>query len=144
MLVEYLLGKFKESGTDLSSDHMAIQRIWEAAEKAKIELSSTSQTEINLPFMALKGMNPTRMLTPTMAMQVMMFSFEYHKGCVNSLNKYVKFTLLHQSRCCLNSPLVFTIKLDDFHIPRLSNIRQKSWCDFHPLYSCGKSRKFTY
>lgn len=50
-LVRHLVQQFKkDSGIDLSSDRMAIQRIREAAEKAKIELSSALQTEINLPF----------------------------------------------------------------------------------------------
>lgn len=50
-LVRKIVQQFKsESGIDLSGDRMAIQRIREAAEKAKIELSSTVQTEINLPF----------------------------------------------------------------------------------------------
>jgi molecular chaperone DnaK len=52
-LVEHILSDFKkESGFDLTTDQMAIQRIREAAEKTKIELSSTTQTEINLPFVA--------------------------------------------------------------------------------------------
>jgi molecular chaperone DnaK len=50
-LVRHIVQEFKkESGLDLSGDRMAIQRIREAAEKAKIELSSSLQTEINLPF----------------------------------------------------------------------------------------------
>jgi molecular chaperone DnaK len=50
-LVRNIVQNFKkESGIDLSSDRMAVQRIREAAEKAKIELSSSLQTEINLPF----------------------------------------------------------------------------------------------
>ncbi|RWR77864.1 heat shock protein, mitochondrial-like protein [Cinnamomum micranthum f. kanehirae] len=50
-LVEYLLSEFKRTeGIDLSKDRLALQRLREAAEKAKIELSSTTQTEINLPF----------------------------------------------------------------------------------------------
>ncbi|KAL1996398.1 hypothetical protein VTN49DRAFT_163 [Thermomyces lanuginosus] len=50
-LVKHIVQQFKaESGIDLSNDRMAIQRIREAAEKAKIELSSSLQTEINLPF----------------------------------------------------------------------------------------------
>ncbi|KAL2218057.1 chaperone DnaK [Thermoascus aurantiacus ATCC 26904] len=50
-LVRHIVQNFKkESGIDLSNDRMAIQRIREAAEKAKIELSSSLQTEINLPF----------------------------------------------------------------------------------------------
>ncbi|KAI5120280.1 hypothetical protein M0805_005337 [Coniferiporia weirii] len=58
-LVEHILKEFKkESGSDLGADRMAIQRIREAAEKAKIELSSTSQTEINLPFITADASGP--------------------------------------------------------------------------------------
>ncbi|KAK3283718.1 hypothetical protein CYMTET_8611 [Cymbomonas tetramitiformis] len=50
-LLQHLSGEFKkEQGIDLSSDKLAIQRLREAAEKAKIELSSTTSTDINLPF----------------------------------------------------------------------------------------------
>ncbi|CAK9155655.1 unnamed protein product [Ilex paraguariensis] len=50
-LLEFLVGEFQRTeGIDLSKDRLALQRLREAAEKAKIELSSTSQTEINLPF----------------------------------------------------------------------------------------------
>ena len=50
-LLEYLVSEFKRTDNiDLSKDKLALQRLREAAEKAKIELSSTSQTEINLPF----------------------------------------------------------------------------------------------
>ncbi|KAI0260139.1 heat shock protein 70 [Gloeopeniophorella convolvens] len=53
VLVDHLINSFKkDTGIDLSKDQMAIQRIREAAEKAKIELSSTTQTEINLPFIS--------------------------------------------------------------------------------------------
>ncbi|KAJ1922286.1 hypothetical protein H4219_000148 [Mycoemilia scoparia] len=48
----------KESGIDLSSDRMSVQRIREACEKAKIELSSTVQTEINLPFITADASGP--------------------------------------------------------------------------------------
>jgi molecular chaperone DnaK len=59
VLVNYILNEFKkESGMDLGNDRMAIQRIREAAEKAKIELSSTSQTEINLPFITADASGP--------------------------------------------------------------------------------------
>ncbi|KAF9809094.1 hypothetical protein IEO21_07563 [Rhodonia placenta] len=59
VLVQHILNEFKkESNMDLSSDPMAIQRIREAAEKAKIELSSTSQTEINLPFITADASGP--------------------------------------------------------------------------------------
>ncbi|MBA3975409.1 MAG: molecular chaperone DnaK [Candidatus Solibacter sp.] len=50
-LVDWLIGEFKkEEGVDISKDRMALQRLREAAEKAKIELSSAMETEINLPF----------------------------------------------------------------------------------------------
>ncbi len=53
-IVEYLAGEFKkDSGVDLTKDKMALQRLKEAAEKAKIELSSASQTEINQPFISM-------------------------------------------------------------------------------------------
>ncbi|KAG6332276.1 hypothetical protein ID866_6816 [Astraeus odoratus] len=58
-LVNFILKEFKkDSGIDLSQDRMAIQRIREAAEKAKIELSSTTQTEINLPFITADASGP--------------------------------------------------------------------------------------
>jgi molecular chaperone DnaK len=51
-IIDYLVGIFKdENGIDVSKDPMALQRLREAAEKAKIELSSTSSTEINLPYL---------------------------------------------------------------------------------------------
>ena len=53
-IVNYLAGEFKkENGVDLTMDKMALQRLKEAAEKAKIELSSSSQTEINQPFISM-------------------------------------------------------------------------------------------
>ena len=58
-LVDYLASEFKkESGIDLRSDKLALQRLKEAAEKAKIELSSTTQTEINLPFITADKSGP--------------------------------------------------------------------------------------
>jgi len=58
-IVEYLLSEFKkENGIDLKSDKLALQRLKEAAEKAKIELSSTAQTEINLPFITADKTGP--------------------------------------------------------------------------------------
>ncbi|HWK15740.1 MAG TPA: molecular chaperone DnaK [Rhizobiaceae bacterium] len=58
-LVEYLAEEFKkEQGIDLKNDKLALQRLKEAAEKAKIELSSASQTEINLPFITADASGP--------------------------------------------------------------------------------------
>ncbi|MEP4476929.1 MAG: Hsp70 family protein, partial [Lentilitoribacter sp.] len=58
-LVQYLADEFKkEQGVDLKGDKLALQRLKEAAEKAKIELSSASQTEINLPFITADASGP--------------------------------------------------------------------------------------
>jgi molecular chaperone DnaK len=58
-VVDYLANEFKkESGIDLRGDKLALQRLKEAAEKAKIELSSTTQTEINLPFITADKSGP--------------------------------------------------------------------------------------
>ncbi|WP_336055004.1 molecular chaperone DnaK [Nitratireductor sp. CH_MIT9313-5] len=58
-LVNYLADEFKkENGIDLKADKLALQRLKEAAEKAKIELSSSSQTEVNLPFITADQSGP--------------------------------------------------------------------------------------
>ncbi len=58
-VVEYLISEFKkDSGIDLKSDKLALQRLKEAAEKAKIELSSAEQTDINLPFITADKTGP--------------------------------------------------------------------------------------
>jgi len=58
-LINYIVGEFKkESGIDVSKDRMAMQRIRESAEKAKIELSSTVETEISLPFITADQNGP--------------------------------------------------------------------------------------
>jgi len=64
-IVEYLAAEFKkENGVDLTKDKMALQRLKEAAEKAKIELSSAAQTEINQPFISMdpKGGQPLHLV----------------------------------------------------------------------------------
>ena len=63
-LVRHLVQQFKkDQGIDLSNDRMAIQRIREAAEKAKIELSSAQQTDINLPFITADSSGPKHINT---------------------------------------------------------------------------------
>ncbi len=64
-IVEYLLSSFAEanSGMDLRGDRMALQRLKETAERAKIELSSAFQTEINLPFIAAGAGGPRHLQT---------------------------------------------------------------------------------
>ena len=59
VVIDFLADEFKaEQGIDLRSDRMALQRLKEAAEKAKIELSSTTQTEVNLPFITADQTGP--------------------------------------------------------------------------------------
>ncbi|PZC48915.1 MAG: molecular chaperone DnaK [Chloroflexi bacterium] len=59
MIIEWIADEFKrEQGIDLRSDRMALQRLKEAAERAKIELSSVMQTEINLPFVTADASGP--------------------------------------------------------------------------------------
>src|SRR5687768_86610 len=62
-VIEYLLAEFKkDQGIDLSKDPQALQRLKEAAEKAKIELSSTSSTEINLPYITADASGPKHLV----------------------------------------------------------------------------------
>ncbi len=62
-VIEWLLAEFKkEQGIDLRTDQQALQRLKEAAEKAKIELSSTSQTEINLPYITADQTGPKHLV----------------------------------------------------------------------------------
>ncbi|MCB1909083.1 MAG: molecular chaperone DnaK, partial [Rhodocyclaceae bacterium] len=58
-IIDYIVGEFrKEQGVDLKNDVLALQRLKEAAEKAKIELSSSQQTEINLPYITADASGP--------------------------------------------------------------------------------------
>jgi molecular chaperone DnaK len=58
-IIEWIVNEFKnESGIDLSKDSMALQRVREAAEKAKVELSSSTETEINLPYLTMDASGP--------------------------------------------------------------------------------------
>ena len=62
LLLEYLLGDFKkESGLDLSGDNLAMQRLREAAEKAKRELDGLAQTDVSLPFITADATGPKHM-----------------------------------------------------------------------------------
>jgi chaperone protein DnaK len=63
VLTKYVLGQFtKETGIDLAGDNMAFWRVREACEKAKIELSTTMQTEINLPFISSDASGPKHLI----------------------------------------------------------------------------------
>jgi molecular chaperone DnaK len=71
-LIEYVIGEFKkDQGVDLAKDVLALQRLKEAAEKAKIELSSGTQTEINLPYITADASGPKHL-----AMKITRAKFE--------------------------------------------------------------------
>ena len=62
-LIDYLVSEFKnENGMDISQDPMALQRLREASEKAKVELSSSPQTEINLPYITADSTGPKHLV----------------------------------------------------------------------------------
>ena len=61
-LLQYFVSEFKkEQGIDLMKDQMALQRVREAAEKAKVELSSALQTDLNLPYLTMDATGPKHM-----------------------------------------------------------------------------------
>ena len=63
-IMDYMVSEFQRTdGIDLSKDNMAMQRLKEAAEKAKIELSTTAETNINLPFITADASGPRHMLS---------------------------------------------------------------------------------
>ncbi|WP_024301584.1 molecular chaperone DnaK [Pseudogulbenkiania sp. MAI-1] len=71
-LIDYIVTEFKrEQGVDLKNDVMALQRLKDAAEKAKIELSSASQTEVNLPYITMDATGPKHL-----AMKITRAKFE--------------------------------------------------------------------
>ena len=71
-VIDYIIGEFKkEQGVDLKNDVLALQRLKEAAEKAKIELSSSQQTEINLPYITADASGPKHL-----AMKITRAKFE--------------------------------------------------------------------
>ena len=64
-ILNWLVGEFRaETGIDLAQDRMALQRLRDAAERAKIELSSTLETEINLPFITADASGPQHLVKP--------------------------------------------------------------------------------
>jgi molecular chaperone DnaK len=64
VIIDWLIAEFKkDTGMDVAGDKMVLQRLKEAAEKAKIELSNTQQTEINLPFLTADASGPKHMQT---------------------------------------------------------------------------------
>jgi molecular chaperone DnaK len=95
VLLDYLVQTFKkESGIDLGKDRLALQRLKEAAEKAKIELSSTQSTEVNLPFITADATGPKH-LTNNIARS----TFE------QLVDKYIKKTVAPCESCLKDADL---------------------------------------
>ena len=95
-IIDWLADEFKrDQGIDLRSDHMALQRLKEAAEKAKCELSSSMETEINLPFITADSSGPkhlTTKLTRSKLEQLVGDLVESTKGPVLQALKDAKFS----------------------------------------------------
>jgi molecular chaperone DnaK len=95
LIIDWLIAEFKkDQGVDVSSDKMVLQRLKEAAEKAKIELSSAMETEINLPFLTADAGGPkhmtlkmTRSKLEQLCADVITRSFEPVKRCLSDAGK---------------------------------------------------------
>ncbi len=94
-IIDYLIAEFKkDQGIDVSKDKMVLQRLKEAAEKAKIELSSALETEINLPFLTADASGPkhlnlklTRAKLESLCEELIMRSFDPAKKCLSDSGK---------------------------------------------------------
>ncbi|MFH1357630.1 MAG: molecular chaperone DnaK, partial [bacterium] len=95
LIINFLIAEFKkDQGVDVSSDKMVLQRLKEAAEKAKIELSSAMETEINLPFLTADAGGPkhmtlkmTRSKLEQLCADIITRSFEPVKRCLSDAGK---------------------------------------------------------
>ena len=90
VIIEWLIEEFKkDQGIDLSNDKMALQRLREAAEKAKIELSSTQETEVNLPFITADNTGPKHLVIKISRAKFEQLSADLversHKPCEDAL-----------------------------------------------------------
>ena len=83
VIIDWLVSGFKsDEGIDLSKDPMAMQRLKEAAEKAKIELSSTTSTEINLPYISAEGGVPRHLVKTLTRAQFEQLAHELIQACL--------------------------------------------------------------
>jgi len=90
-IMDWIVGEFKkENGIDLSKDNLALQRIKEAAEKAKIELSSSLETEINLPFITSDASGPKHLLYKLTRSQLENMVSDYIEKSLDSVKKTLK------------------------------------------------------
>jgi len=90
-VMDWLVEKFKSStGIDISTDNMAMQRIKEGAEKAKIELSSTSETEVNLPFITANDAGPQHLLEKLSRSEFEKITSDLVERTKNPVNKAIE------------------------------------------------------
>ncbi len=90
-IMNWVVGEFKkDNGIDLSKDHLALQRIKEAAEKAKIELSSSLETEINLPFITSDASGPKHLLYKLKRAQLENMVSDYIEKSLELIKKTLK------------------------------------------------------
>jgi len=90
-VIDWLVKTFKdESGVDLSNDRMAVQRLKEAAEKAKIELSSVAETEINLPFITATAEGPLHLQKKLTRSEFQKLTEELLDRCKGPFNQVIK------------------------------------------------------
>merc|ERR1712203_1256932 len=90
-LLNHLVGEFKkEQGIDLTKDAMALQRVREAAEKAKVELSSAVQTDINLPYLTMDASGPKHMNMKLTRAKFESIVGDLIKKCVEPCHKAMK------------------------------------------------------
>ena len=87
-LVDFLADQFKnENGIDLRTDPQALQRLFEAAEKAKVELSSVTQTTVNLPFITADGNGPKHLNTTLMRSQFDQLTADLVERCTEPVKQ---------------------------------------------------------
>ncbi len=90
-IIDYLADEFKkEQGIDLRNDTVALQRLKEAAEKAKIELSSTTQTEVNLPFITADASGPQHLQISLSRAKLESIVSDYIKRTITPLKSALK------------------------------------------------------
>ena len=102
ILQGYIISEFKnQSGIDITKDKMAIQRVREAAEKAKIELSSTTQTDINLPYLTADSTGPKHC------------NFKLTRAKLDSLNDAFLKKTIKPCENCLKDANITKDKIDE-------------------------------
>src|SRR5229473_1162272 len=90
-IVDYLAGEFqRENGIDLRNDPQALQRLFEAAEKAKIELSSVTQTQVNLPFVTADANGPKHLNAALMRSRFEQLTGDLVERCLGPVEQVMK------------------------------------------------------